>query len=73
MRMIVTERLADLKEEPQGSRRFFCDGCHREVVLTEKSQQALAQGATICCVPCYKRVVIRGGLGYVSRWRELYQ
>lgn len=69
MRMIVTERLADLTEELQGKAGFFCSGCHQEVVLTEKSQKVLAEGATICCVPCYKRVVIRGGLGYVSRLR----
>lgn len=73
MRMIVSERLEDLLPEEihQGSRGgYFCSWCKREVSLTADSQRQ-ADGAKIYCVPCYKRVVIKGGLGYVSRLRKL--
>lgn len=72
MKIIVAERLADLGEIPECSRGgFYCSGCKQEVTLTADSQRQVS-GAEICCVPCYKRVVINGGLGYVSRLRKLY-
>jgi DNA-directed RNA polymerase subunit RPC12/RpoP len=73
MKMIVAERREDLRPEeiiPGSSAGFFCSSCEREVMLTADSQRR-TEDASICCVPCYKRIVIKGGLGYVSRLQQI--
>ncbi len=59
-KVIITERLANLKEEeiPEGSLKgYFCSLCGEEVSVTPDSLQR-GEGAPIGCVQCYKNLVI---------------